>query len=57
MKKSSKSSKSSSKGKLANAFPNTANGSLDYMAKQKKFAAQDAAVIKRSKYKDCKYGG
>ena len=52
-----KKSGSKGPGKLANAFPNTANGSMDYMAKQKKFASKDAAALKRGKFKDCKYGG
>lgn len=41
--------------KEANAFPNKANGSMDYLSKQSKFASKDAAKLKRGAFKENRY--
>ena len=46
---------SSKPSKEANAFPNKANGSMDYMAKQSKFASKDASKLKSGSYKENRY--
>lgn len=55
MNRAEKGAKSKSYSKEANAFPNKADGSMDYLSKQSGFASKDASKLKRGAYKENRY--